>query len=296
MAESFNIKGPVRVPGPVEHYKINYQEQRRSKKGQSDDAERSPFQKLMQKEPVSKTVSKITPEKICERVLPKCKIYLIDYEKIIGLRQKNYPIDLFFQDGTTTANLLEPRYLDATEQHPETAAWQAMIQRCQGNAVLIHPQQWEKMAEDLEYAVMLTTEVRSVLAKEYAESDAYPNRICLSCVIGIDQTGLAVLLFSTGENYKHEGIPAEKIMKLRKLRMKKSDEERKQEFIKKLRQQKKGLEKYRYDTAVMKRVKMTAKLFDADAISVPDKGQKKTSFFQDNEASISLMELITGGL
>ncbi len=293
MPESFMVRGPLRVQKAAEHPKINYQQERERSKKEQAHAEKSPFHKLMQ-EDRPKSQPLITAEKIWERILPTCRRYIIDYEGIVGLRWRNYPIDIFFRKGTLLQEIQEPSYLGLEDVHDASPVWQAMLRRCRGNAVLIHPRQWEKMNRDLEYAVMLAAETRSILARQYAENEAYPHQRCIGCVVGIDETGLAVRLFSVGENYKREMMPVEKLLSLRSSRAKRSDEELKRAFLEKLRQQKQTLEKYRYDTAMTRRLKTSSALFDKPPAQKEAAGRIKA--LQENEAAISLMELLNGKL
>ncbi len=295
MPEPFFVQGAFRIHKTTEQPKIHYQKERNRSKGEQDEEEKSPFQKLMQQDRPRPGAPVLTAEKVWERVLPKCRRFLIDYEEIVGLRWRNYPIDLFFQSAAKAKDLKEPAYLALEEAKEASPVWQAMLRRCRGNVVLIHPKQWEKMNADLEYAVMLAAEARAVLARQYAENEVYPDRCCNSCVLGIDEVGLVVRLFSTGENYKREMMPAEKLKRLRAARARRTDQELKQAFLEKLRQQKQALEKYRYDTAMVQRLKVTSTLFEKKEAKPAVKAAESLAF-QENEAAISLMELLTGGL
>ncbi len=296
MPEPFFVQGAFRIHKTTEQPKIRYQKERNRSKGEQGEEEKSSFQKLMQQDRPRPGAPILTAEKIWERILPKCRRFLIDYEEIVGLRWRNYPIDLFFQSGVKAQDLKKPAYLALEDAAESAPVWQAMLHRCRGSAVLIHPKEWQKMNADLEYAVMLAAETRSILAKQYAENEAYPNHVCISCVIGIDEVGLVVRLFSTGENYKREMMPAEKLRRLRAARAKHTDQELKQAFLEKLRQQKQALEKYRYDTAMVQRLKVTSGLFEKKEVKPMPKAAGQNLDFQENEAAISLMELLTGGL
>lgn len=295
MPEPFLVQGAFRIHKTAEQPKIRYQKERSRSKGEQGEEEKSSFQKLMQQDRPRPGAPALTAEKIWERILPKCRRFLIDYEEIVGLRWRNYPIDLFFQSAAKAKDLKEPAYLALEEAKEASPVWQAMLRRCRGNVVLIHPKQWEKMNADLEYAIMLAAEARAVLARQYAENEAYPDRCCNSCVLGIDEVGLVVRLFSTGENYKREMMPAEKLRRLRAARARRTDQELKQAFLEKLRQQKRALEKYRYDTAMVQRLKVTSTLFEKKEAKPAVKAAESLAF-QENEAAISLMELLTGGL
>lgn len=296
MPEPFFIQRAFRVQKTTEQPKIRYQKERNRSKGEQEEEEKGSFRKLMQQDRPRPGTPVLTAEKIWERILPKCRRFIIDYEEIVGLRWRNYPIDLFFQNGVKAEDLKKPEYLAPEDAKDGTPLWQAMLRRCRGNAVLIHPRQWEKMNADLEYAVMLAAEARSILARQYGENEAYPHHVCISCVLGIDEIGLAVRLFSTGENYKREMMPAEKLRRLRATRAKRTDQELKQAFLEKLRQQKQALEKYRYDTAMAQRLKVTSALFEKKEAKPAAKAAGIDLAFQENEAAISLMELLTGGL
>lgn len=293
MPEPFFVQGPLRIHKTSDQPKIRYQKERERSKGDTAAEEKSPFQKLMQQDRPRSETPTLTADKVWERVLPKCRRFLLDYEEIVGLRWHNYPIDLFFQAGVQAQDLKEPVYLTPEDAVEGSSVWQALLHRCQGNAVVIHPKQWKKMNVDLEYAVMMAAEARSVFAKQYGENAAYPHKICQSCVVGIDEVGLAICLFSTGEKDKREMIPEGVLKKLRANRAAHSDEERKQAFSEKLRRQKRALEKYRYDTAMAQRLKGTAALFEKK--ENPD-SESSDLDFPVNEAAISLMELLTGGL
>ena len=100
MPEPFFVQGAFRIHKTTEQPKIRYQKERSRSKGEQGEEEKSSFQKLMQQDRPRPGAPALTAEKIWERILPKCRRFLIDYEEIVGLRWRNYPIDLFFKAGS----------------------------------------------------------------------------------------------------------------------------------------------------------------------------------------------------